>query len=190
MKGKHKRQVEQNPKCEHSKWRQKTPLRGIEITFDWLALVLLPSLIWCVTLFHFFGVSHFFTNLVCHTLCRNHKSGHVSSQPEACHSIRVWSRHLCSLLHLCLPSNYQNAPSCYSVAKMTECHILETKRAIRDPLVSKPPEKILKQICKKLRNCKMSTSNKCLNSQILGLVGFFQKFTKHHGRGIFSESPG
>ena len=81
-----------------------------------------------------FGVSHFFTNLVCHTLCRNHKSGHVLSQPEACHSIRVWSRHLCSLLHLCLPSNYQNAHSCYSVAKMTECHILETKRAIRDPL--------------------------------------------------------
>ena len=28
------------------------------------------------------------TNLVCHSLCRNHKSGHVS-QPEACHRIRV-----------------------------------------------------------------------------------------------------
>ena len=59
MKSKHKRQVEQNPKCEHSKWRQKKPLHGIEITFDCLAQVLLPSLIWCVTLFHLFGVSHF-----------------------------------------------------------------------------------------------------------------------------------
>ena len=40
-------------------------------------------------------------------------------------------------------------------------------------------------------NFKMSKSNKCLNSQILGLVGFFlQKFTKHHRCGIFSESPG
>ena len=35
------------------------------------------------------GTSPFtLTNLVCHTLCRNHKSGHVS-EPEACHRIRV-----------------------------------------------------------------------------------------------------
>ena len=59
-----------------------------------------------------------------------------------------------------------------------------TESGIIDPLVSKRPEK-------NSENFKMSKSNKCLNSKILGLVGFFlQKFTKHHRCGIFSESPG
>ena len=32
-----------------------------------------------------------------------------------------------------------------------------------------------------IQNC--HKTDKCLNSQILGLVGFFQKYTKHHGCG-------
>ena len=71
--------------------------------------------------------------------------------------------------------------------KPTPGDISGTKKAILDPRdqVSKQPEKIPEKT--NLQNVK---SFKGLNFQILGLVGFFQKFTKHHGCGIFLESPG
>ena len=66
--------------------------------------------------------------------------------------------------------------SCSS-QKPSHGNISVTKRDIIDPQVSKRPEKIYEtNMQKKSKNFKMSTSYKCLNSQILGLVGFFEKF--------------
>ena len=72
-----------------------------------------------------------------------------------------------------------SSSSSSSSQKPTPSHISGAKRATiagHQLLVSKQPEKISETNLQKNPN-KISTSYKCLNSQILGLVGFFKKNT-------------